>query len=82
MTGRGRGGRDCTVVDGEGKWHPVACGRAEFRCLCELEAKTRPENQGDVEWLLREARTEAYVHMWHALTPLAMMVLSPVMPES
>ena len=68
-------GRDCVIVDGSGQWHAVGCARAEYRCLCELDAPTRPDYPETIAAIV--ARTEAYSwQLLYGALPLAVALVA------
>ena len=78
----GLGREDCVGIDGSGRWHDLGCGRAEYRCLCELHAQTRPSYFEESAQLLAVAEAEAWATATFALkafvalfVPIVLLVL-------
>ena len=59
--GRDYGRADCVVLQGSGMWQHRACHRTEYRCLCELDARTLPSYGNESRALIDRAHADA----WH-----------------
>ena len=54
------GREDCVAIDGLSSWRNLGCGRAEYRCVCELDARTRLSYAYESAQLLDAADADAW----------------------